>query len=248
MEGPFCAHNSYPLCSSSWWKTSRSSRWKVCSFLTGHVHHYMAYNKYLNRYCQTPPFSHTIRKFTNNVSEMKKLVAWDFEDLLQVMYYHHISVNMVNVLIVGLISVFHPSVWGSPWWASQCTPHETIISDGRMVWLCQIKNALWDHDWTFRHAHNGVRSTHEAIPWIDLFQIRNQGAFLWGCSLSAATPTHLGQGLQSRAFISIVISKSEDIKPPNTEVSLSWRLCAYNTNVWMHWQFLHSTGMILNFC
>jgi len=70
----------------------------------------MAYNKYLNRYCQTPPFSHTIQKFTNNVSEMKKLAAQDFEDLLQVMYYHNISANMVDVLIVGLISVFHPSI------------------------------------------------------------------------------------------------------------------------------------------
>jgi len=41
---------------------------------------------------------------------MKKLVAQDFENLLQVMYYYNISANMVDVLIVGLVSVFHPSV------------------------------------------------------------------------------------------------------------------------------------------
>ncbi len=41
---------------------------------------------------------------------MKKLAAQDFEDLLQVMYYHNISANMVDVLIVGLVSVFHPSI------------------------------------------------------------------------------------------------------------------------------------------
>jgi hypothetical protein len=31
-----------------------------------------------------PQFGQTIRKFTNNVSEMKKLAARDYEDLLQV--------------------------------------------------------------------------------------------------------------------------------------------------------------------
>ncbi len=31
-----------------------------------------------------PPFSPAIRRFTNNVSEMKKLAARDFEDMLQV--------------------------------------------------------------------------------------------------------------------------------------------------------------------
>jgi hypothetical protein len=36
------------------------------------------------RYRQTPSFSHAvIRRFTNNVSEMKKLAARDYEDLLQ---------------------------------------------------------------------------------------------------------------------------------------------------------------------
>jgi len=37
-----------------------------------------------DRFRQIPPFSQaTIRKFTNNVSQMKKLAARDFEDLLQ---------------------------------------------------------------------------------------------------------------------------------------------------------------------
>jgi len=38
-----------------------------------------------------PSFSQAIRKFTNNVSEMKKLAARDFEDLLQVKYYHNLN-------------------------------------------------------------------------------------------------------------------------------------------------------------
>jgi len=36
------------------------------------------------RYWQTPSFSHAvIRRFTNNISELKKLVARDYEDILQ---------------------------------------------------------------------------------------------------------------------------------------------------------------------
>jgi len=44
---------------------------------------------YLNRYRQMPQFSQVIQRFTNNISEMKKLAVRDFEDLLQVMYYHN---------------------------------------------------------------------------------------------------------------------------------------------------------------
>ncbi len=40
------------------------------------------------RYRQTPTFSgSTIRRFSNNAADMKKLAARDFEDLLQVMYF-----------------------------------------------------------------------------------------------------------------------------------------------------------------
>jgi hypothetical protein len=37
-----------------------------------------------HRFRATPPFSQTIRRFTNNVSDMKKLAARDYEDMLQV--------------------------------------------------------------------------------------------------------------------------------------------------------------------
>jgi hypothetical protein len=36
------------------------------------------------RFRLIPPFGQTIRRFSNNVSEMKKLAAQDYEDLLQV--------------------------------------------------------------------------------------------------------------------------------------------------------------------
>jgi len=66
--------------------------------------------RYLNRYRQMPSFSQAIRKFKNNVSEMKKLAAHNFEDLLQVKYPHNISAILVDVLTEGLVLVFHPSI------------------------------------------------------------------------------------------------------------------------------------------
>jgi hypothetical protein len=66
--------------------------------------------KYLNRYRQMPPFSQVIRRFMNNVSEMKKLAAQDFEDLLQVKYYHFLNIPANNILTVGLFPVFYPSI------------------------------------------------------------------------------------------------------------------------------------------
>ena len=40
---------------------------------------------YCHRYCQVPTFGRdTIRKFRASVSELKKMAARDFEDLLQV--------------------------------------------------------------------------------------------------------------------------------------------------------------------
>ena len=39
----------------------------------------------------------TIRKFTNNVSGMKKLAARDFEDLLQVFFPYFYSVTLTKL-------------------------------------------------------------------------------------------------------------------------------------------------------
>ena len=41
------------------------------------------------RFRQIPNFGSTIRGWVNNASEMKKLAARDFEDLLQVRTIHH---------------------------------------------------------------------------------------------------------------------------------------------------------------
>jgi hypothetical protein len=63
------------------------------------------------RYRRVPPFSQAIRSFTNNASEMNKLAAWDFEDLLQVTLH---SISMSLTYLQRQISVLYPSILRSP--------------------------------------------------------------------------------------------------------------------------------------
>lgn len=49
------------------------------------IDHFIAQNNITSRFRQVPSFGRdTIRKFSSNTSEMKKLGARDFEDILQV--------------------------------------------------------------------------------------------------------------------------------------------------------------------
>jgi hypothetical protein len=49
--------------------------------------YYFCVTDYVISYRDVPPFGqNTIRKFSNNVSGLKRLAARDFEDLLQVRY------------------------------------------------------------------------------------------------------------------------------------------------------------------
>jgi len=55
------------------------------------------------RYRAVPTFgTNTIRKFSSNVSELKKMAARDFEDILQVRIWHrrHYSYSLINFLPV----------------------------------------------------------------------------------------------------------------------------------------------------
>jgi len=58
------------------------------------------------RYRQVSPFSQTIHQFSKNVSEMKKLVAQDYEDLLQVRTF---LVKSLKVLTASHSIVFQRS-------------------------------------------------------------------------------------------------------------------------------------------
>jgi len=49
----------------------------------------MSSQTYKHRFRNIPIFSLAIRRFTNNVSEMKKLAARDYKDLLQVGLFYY---------------------------------------------------------------------------------------------------------------------------------------------------------------
>lgn len=49
-----------------------------------------------------PPFgSSTIRKIYSNRSELKKLTAHDYEDMLQVTVLHSTSLTLINAYLLG---------------------------------------------------------------------------------------------------------------------------------------------------
>jgi hypothetical protein len=53
------------------------------------------------RFRQVPSYGNgVIRKFTNNTSEMKKLAARDFEDILQVSVCHFTHYSMTLIFII----------------------------------------------------------------------------------------------------------------------------------------------------
>ena len=60
------------------------------------------YSCHANRFRQVPTFGRfTIRRFHNNVSEMKKLAARDFEDILQVRVSHSLSLKSLIKYFTG---------------------------------------------------------------------------------------------------------------------------------------------------
>ncbi|KAA1473807.1 hypothetical protein DENSPDRAFT_780478, partial [Dentipellis sp. KUC8613] len=58
-----------------------------------------------SRYRQVPPFSSTIRRFDNNASEMKKLAARDYEDLLQcsIPVFDRLLPEPLNTLVMTVL-------------------------------------------------------------------------------------------------------------------------------------------------
>ena len=68
-----------------------------------------------DRFRQIPTFGRfTIRRFHNNVSEMKKLAARDFEDILQVRMPIPSTRTSVRLTPISLWPVFHPPFRRAP--------------------------------------------------------------------------------------------------------------------------------------
>jgi hypothetical protein len=93
---------------------------------------------HFHRYRQVPPFgSHTIRRFTSNCSELKKLAAWDYEDLLQV--YNRTILCLRARANIAL--VFHTCFRLPPPRTSQSYHSEVAISAGVLAWISKTPNA-----------------------------------------------------------------------------------------------------------
>ena len=103
------------------------------------------------RYRQISTFAcDTIRKFAQNSSEMKKLAARDFEDLLQV--WRPLSQCMHFFTHKDGPIVCNSHIWGPSRWTTQRPSHEVALSNGRMARPCQTSNAYWDNAgfaWSF---------------------------------------------------------------------------------------------------
>jgi hypothetical protein len=73
------------MCTSGWKSTGCNPRCKVSGIYVLHLSCNKQQTLSYNRFCQVPTFGNgVIQTFASNTSEMKKLVAQDFEDILQV--------------------------------------------------------------------------------------------------------------------------------------------------------------------
>jgi len=173
---------------------------------------------------------------------MKKLAARDYKDLLQVSIFVPCYMSHWQLLIV-----FHPSIWRSPWWASQQMHDEVTISDSRVACLGKTENAHWCHLRAPLFTHKGIWPSDVAISQLYLFTFPNCWTILWTCSLKMATPVCPGQDIHHTSIhpsYSIIIVKDEIIKSIDTQISFPWRLHANYTNVRLYWLLFNPTGKL----
>lgn len=82
----------------------------------------------LHRYRNMPTFGRdTIRRFTNNVSEMKQLAARDWEDILQVRWTLSVLAEECPLMANSSWPVLHRCVRRITAYAPQRSPQQTIV-------------------------------------------------------------------------------------------------------------------------
>jgi len=144
-----------------------------------------------SRFRQVPTFGRfTIRRFHNNVSEMKKLAARDFEDILQV----RMSVPSMYLVDTGFTLVSVPSLRSKGFFPNHsmgcCSGYCTKLQNG---------------------THSPNSDCTPTSPWISSRQLRRSSAISCDSSVtrpqrsstplnSLAEPTHVrgGRALQRR--------------------------------------------------
>ena len=131
------------------------------------------------RYCQVPMFGcDTIQKFSNNASTMKKLAAWDFEDLLQVCWCCVIIMmtHMLDAVCFAYIwRTFTRAIWNN------C--YGSLVWAGNMAWTCKNVPAYRINHSVFVTFNNKAWYVTSTISICDMWGIHHMRASLWRSSL-----------------------------------------------------------------
>ena len=110
----------------------------------------------LPRYRQVPSFGRdTIRRFSRNVSELKRMAARDFEDLLQVSTLVSDSVcNSDDLWYYHYLVVCHPGLHWPPTTVTWQPSSKTSVYTGALAWASQVTNAYWRHNANLSESHS----------------------------------------------------------------------------------------------
>ena len=123
---------------------------------------------FLIRFRSVPTFGRdSIRKFTNNVSELKKLGARDYENLLQVSLAHYLpKIDWFS------LSVLHTCLWGASTWTTQQRLTRCSVYSSSLARYSQASTTHRTISWSPAIDHNTARSAIEKFSWYNM-------QFLW---------------------------------------------------------------------
>ena len=132
----------------------------------------------LIRFRSVPTFGRdSIRKFTNNVSELKKLGARDYENLLQVSLAHYLpKIDWFS------LSVLHTCLWGASTWTTQQRLTRCSVYSSSLARYSQASTTHRTIPWSPAINHNKARKTIEKISWYDMPVLRYKRAKPWSYS------------------------------------------------------------------
>jgi len=166
------------------------------------------------RFRQIPPFSQaTICRFTNNVSQMKKLAARNFEDLLQcsIPAFEDLLDKPHNKPLMKLL------YWTAEW---HSFAKLRVHTDSTLKHLEMLTKEFGNLMQQFRDLTCSKFTTTE-LPR-ESCHAKQAAACInhWHCRVTVT--------------LSQVNGSSSDIESLNNKVSFTWRLRADDTNVWMY--------------
>ena len=171
---------------------------------------------------QVPTFGRdTIRRFHRNVSEMKRLAARDFEDVLQVRIGFSAIASTVRLTHYGWCIVFHPSLCRTTAWSSQCGCAALAVRALPLARTRQVASAHRRDARYFWQGDKGSGQSHSQLRLEYLSIICDQGVTPWSRSSTTAPRTaKLGQVKPtSRRHITSAWTTAQGVQPSNLQVT-----------------------------